>query len=496
MQMKMVTDVQIDLYGEMQYYMASAKQGDKATRYLRIQLMNNGNEFQIPEDIILIANIKKPDGKFCYNECEREGNRVMVQLTNQALAAAGTAYCDIEMRSSNWELILSSAAFTIEIEPSMRNESAIESSNEMTFLEKKVQHYIDRMIQTENQVLTTENAVKIAEHARCLAEQGRVDAEDIRVENENARILGEKGREKQETERQRQEEERQESTENAVTKTNAATESAKEATKECLDIIERAEGALSNEEQLEDVLKTVQDAWNEVETMQAYVDTARKAVESIWNDIENIFENEGIMVGATPNEAGRAGLVPAPPAGSQSGKYLRGDGTWQTPPDTNTTYGNMQGSSQNAAGRAGLVPAPTAGAANRYLRNDGTWAVPPDNNTVYSHPINPGNKHIPAGGSSGQILRWSADGTAAWGADNNTTYGPATQLANGLMSAADKKKLDEIAAGANKTTVDSTLSATSTNPVQNKAVKAELDKKVTGAGLTFSVVNGILTVTY
>ena len=194
--MKMVTDVQIDLYGEMQYYMASAKQGDKATRYLRIQLMNNGNEFQIPEDIILIANIKKPDGKFCYNECEREGNRVMVQLTNQALAAAGTAYCDIEMRSSNWELILSSAAFTIEIEPSMRNESAIESSNEMTFLEKKVQHYIDRMIQTENQVLTTENAVKIAEHARCLAEQGRVDAEDIRVENENARILGEKGRDK------------------------------------------------------------------------------------------------------------------------------------------------------------------------------------------------------------------------------------------------------------------------------------------------------------
>lgn len=31
-----------------------------------------------------------------------------------------------------------------------------------------------------------------------------------------------------------------------------------------------------------------------------------------------------------------------------------------------------------------------------------------------------GNKHIPSGGSSGQILRWSADGTAVWGSDNNT----------------------------------------------------------------------------
>lgn len=45
-----------------------------------------------------------------------------------------------------------------------------------------------------------------------------------------------------------------------------------------------------------------------------------------------------------------------------------------------------------------------------------------DTNTVYTHPSNAGNKHIPAGGSTGQILRWSSDGTAIWGADNNTTY--------------------------------------------------------------------------
>lgn len=40
----------------------------------------------------------------------------------------------------------------------------------------------------------------------------------------------------------------------------------------------------------------------------------------------------------------------------------------------------------------------------------------------YVHPNTAGNKHIPAGGASGQILRWSADGTAVWGSDNNTTY--------------------------------------------------------------------------
>lgn len=68
---------------------------------------------------------------------------------------------------------------------------------------------------------------------------------------------------------------------------------------------------------------------------------------------------------------------------------------------------------------------------------------------AYSHPTSSGNKHIPSGGSSGQILRWSADGTATWGSDNNTTYSDATTSASGLMSASDKTKLNGIASGAN-----------------------------------------------
>lgn len=40
----------------------------------------------------------------------------------------------------------------------------------------------------------------------------------------------------------------------------------------------------------------------------------------------------------------------------------------------------------------------------------------------YVHPTGSGNKHIPSGGSAGQVLRWSEDGTAEWGADKDTTY--------------------------------------------------------------------------
>lgn len=62
-------------------------------------------------------------------------------------------------------------------------------------------------------------------------------------------------------------------------------------------------------------------------------------------------------------------------------------------------------------------------------------------------------------------------------AATNTTYSGATQSAAGLLSAADKKKLDGIAEGATKIAVDSALNATSTNPIQNKVVY-NIDSKV------------------
>lgn len=93
----------------------------------------------------------------------------------------------------------------------------------------------------------------------------------------------------------------------------------------------------------------------------------------------------------------------------------------------------------------------------------------------YIHPTTSGNKHIPSGGSSGKILRWASDGTAQW--DNETQYNDATTSAHGFMSAEDKAKLDGIAAGATAVTVDSDLSLSSENPVQNKIVTGALNNK-------------------
>ena len=59
----------------------------------------------------------------------------------------------------------------------------------------------------------------------------------------------------------------------------------------------------------------------------------------------------------------------------------------------------------------------------------------------------------------------------------DTTYEPATTSSDGLMSAADKTKLDDIEKGANKTIVDDTLSETSKNPLQNDVTTKALNNK-------------------
>ena len=102
---------------------------------------------------------------------------------------------------------------------------------------------------------------------------------------------------------------------------------------------------------------------------------------------------------------------------------------WTTWAYTDTRYSNATQSS------AGLM------SASDKTKLDGVAT----NANNYTHPTTSGNKHIPSGGSSGQILRWSADGTAAWGADNNTTYsqisrGSGAGLAPGLPSGSGTTK--------------------------------------------------------
>lgn len=120
----------------------------------------------------------------------------------------------------------------------------------------------------------------------------------------------------------------------------------------------------------------------------------------------------------------------------------KGNGTASTFTTQDTTYGTMSGATTSAAGKAGLVPAPATGANNRYLRSDGTWAVPPDNNTTYSVATQS------ADGLMSSADKRKLDGLSG---DYASAIGLATSSKDGLMSKTDKAKLDAIGSISNST---------------------------------------------
>ena len=187
-----------------------------------------------------------------------------------------------------------------------------------------------------------------------------------------------------------------------------------------------------------------------------------------WTDTNTTYANMGA---ASASAAGKAGLVPAPAAGAQA-KYLRGDGTWQTPP--NTTYSDMGGATSSAAGSAGLVPAPAAGKQTSFLRGDGTWVVP--TNTTYGLASTTANGLLrQLNGSTSSFMR----GDGAWATPPNTTYAVANESTNGLMAAADKKTMNRLI-GVNTVTTLANL------PISKRSITATLS-----AATTLSVQSGM-----
>ena len=260
---KLTTNINLEMSGDTKRYLVSAKQGDKATRFIIARLLNNGEPCTIPTGARAVINITKPDGKHVYNTCSYSGSDVTVELTNQALAASGTAYCDIEIRTSDDSQVITSASFTIEIEPSQRNDNAILSANEFTELENRVKGHIES-------IDSTNEAVK-------KAEQARANAENNRQQNENTRI--------------QQEQQRQQDTSQAVKNTNDATDESKRATTACKEVTERAEDALQNQEQLEATLNTATQIRQDVSQMQTAVAEAKKQVEQDKKDIDDTIQN-------------------------------------------------------------------------------------------------------------------------------------------------------------------------------------------------------------
>lgn len=161
--------IQIEMTGGTLRQPVYAKQGDRAARYVKVTLYDQDKLYAIPTDAIVSAYIKRPDDICIYVPCTYSGSTVTAELASNALAVAGMALCEIEVKSSDATEVLTSCTFKVRIEPNVKDLDAEPSEDQLTEIDVQLKKLAD------------------AESARVTAESKRVSAENARVSAENTR---------------------------------------------------------------------------------------------------------------------------------------------------------------------------------------------------------------------------------------------------------------------------------------------------------------------
>lgn len=94
-------------------------------------------------------------------------------------------------------------------------------------------------------------------------------------------------------------------------------------------------------------------------------------------------------------------------------------------PGSDTTYEDMTGATASAAGARGLVPAPAAGKQTSFLRGDGTWVVPNDTNTWRQINVN-GTQLKGTGTGTGAVNFKNGSNVTITGSGNDITISAAS----------------------------------------------------------------------
>lgn len=127
--MKITEKIRVEMAGNPLYYVnVPTKQGDVKTRYVDVELWNNGEPFAIPEGATVRAAFQKPDGFDVLNDCVVADNIATIELTDQLRAVPGKALCELMVQHQG--KMITSSSFVVTIYPGLLQDGKPESSDE------------------------------------------------------------------------------------------------------------------------------------------------------------------------------------------------------------------------------------------------------------------------------------------------------------------------------------------------------------------------------
>lgn len=134
------------------------KQGCVNTVKLIVTINDKGGQLQLPVGTTAKVRMLKPDKNQVLNDCTVNGNEVIVTITEQMQAAAGTGYCEVILLYGN--KILTTATFPVTIERNVHDDSQLESLPEYTSLINAIVAVDGKLGKTDN---TANNTVTFSE---------------------------------------------------------------------------------------------------------------------------------------------------------------------------------------------------------------------------------------------------------------------------------------------------------------------------------------------
>ena len=156
MSLQTTTNINVDFY-DKKHILINTKQLDKKSRFLSVTCYDHGAPFSISSaQHSAYIRYKKADGYGVFNVCEIDKGKVIVELTEQMLAASGICYADLvildggnaivdvntgEITDIDGSSILSTMTFCIDVSETAVENSEIESNYECNVLNETLDRY-------------------------------------------------------------------------------------------------------------------------------------------------------------------------------------------------------------------------------------------------------------------------------------------------------------------------------------------------------------------
>ena len=209
MALQIIANINVDFY-DKKYIMINAKQYDSASRWVTITCYNQGNIFDLNSNKHSVyVKYRKADGNGVLNSCRiNHKGEVLVELTEQMLAAGGICYVDLvivnkgsaivnidtgEIITIDDSPILSTMAFCVNVYEASVDNSEFESSYEYNglndLMQKAEAEYTEVIQLSKSYAIGNAGGIRDNEdldNSKYYCEQASISASNAKTSEENA----------------------------------------------------------------------------------------------------------------------------------------------------------------------------------------------------------------------------------------------------------------------------------------------------------------------